>query len=114
MKCDISELKGKTIANVKGLSVESDVVTLTCTDGTAYQMYHDRDCCENVSVEDVCGDVDDLLSTVVSARCETSGDSNYERWTFYIIQTLKGAVTIRWYGESNGYYSVAVDVQQIA
>lgn len=32
-------------------------------------------------------------------------------WTFYQFRTHKGDVTIRWCGESNGYYGVDVRVK---
>ena len=109
---EFAELIGKRITSVDGLSVGSEEVTITCEDGSVYRMVHHQDCCESVKVEDIAGDVSDLVGLVVDARQESNSDNPPEKdyidcftWTFYIVQTDKGAVTIRWLGESNGYYS---------
>lgn len=120
---NISALNGRHIIHVGGLEKCSDAVTFVCSDGSEWRMAHSQDCCESVAVEDVVGDVVDLIdATVIEARSETSDTDpkGYEAaeyrddsftWTFYIIQTNKGAVTIRWLGESNGYYSEDVDFE---
>lgn len=108
------ELKGREIVAVSGLEVGSERVIFTCADGTRWDMYHAQDCCESVDVQDIVGDPADLIALVLDAR-EESGDTDPEgyqgseyresfTWTFYVIQTSRGAVTIRWLGESNGYY----------
>ena len=105
----VSDLIGKRIVAVHGLEKGSEEIAFDLSDGSVAKMYHKIDCCESVEVEDVVGDAADLEDAlVIDAREESS---EYEEasesgtWTFYIIQTDKGAVTIRWLGESNGYYS---------
>jgi hypothetical protein len=85
-------------------------------------MYHDQDCCEKVSVEDVYGDVDDILNTmIISAQevvnpedAENRPDAESYTWTFYNMATIKGYLTLRWYGSSNGYYSESVKFKRLA
>ncbi len=84
-----------------------------------FRMFHYQDCCERVTINDICGDLNDLVGTlIVSAEATTNSGRNEEMgdaftWTFYHIRTNKGTVTIRWYGSSNGYYSQSVDFEEL-
>ena len=112
--CEISRMNGETIKSVDGMEPGSTEITFHCESGNTFTMFHMQDCCESVSVEDVCGDASDVIGgVVVSAEERTdSGETDYgsQTFTFYDIQTTKGSVNIRWNGESNGYYSESVDV----
>lgn len=108
----MEQLVGKTMfATIR----DNDKVTMYCEDGRIYTMMHHQDCCETVILEDVCGDLDDLVDTpLVVAEFTTNKDEDpdYESatWTFYKFATIKGYVTLRWHGSSNGYYSESVDL----
>lgn len=34
-------------------------------------------------------------------------------WTFYRLATVRGGVTLRWYGTPNGYYSERVEFEEL-
>lgn len=113
---EFSELKGKIITELKVSKEE----IFHCKTGEVYKMYHRQDCCENVQIEDICGgDIEDIMFTpVLIAEVSTNKDNSKEHyesftWTFYKLGTIKGYVDIRWYGESNGYYSEEVDFVKI-
>ena len=125
---EMKDLIGETIKSFKvSEGYEGDVILITCVSGACFKMFHDQDCCESVSIEDICGDIDDLIGSVVldasevASRKDPEGavkerDSFYMdsfTWTFYKIDTDRGGITIRWYGESNGCYSEAVDFVRI-
>jgi len=121
----IEDLKGKILTKVEKIS--DDQIIFEAKSGEKWLMYHNQDCCENVRVEDICGDLDDLIGyPLLQAEEVTSHDNppnidpetiKYQgdsyTWTFYKLATIKGSVTIRWHGESNGFYSESVDFARL-
>lgn len=79
--------------------------------------YHGQECCERVNIEDVCGDLNDLVGVPLMVANQSSrheeDESGFESitWTFYTFRTVKGTVDVRWFGGSNGYYSERVSVR---
>ncbi len=116
----IDELLMRVLESVK--RTDDEELIFTCDTGEVYRMYHEQDCCESVYIEDIVGDIYDIVgSVIVEAECVTNSDDEGEdwtddsfTWTFYKIGTAKGFVTIRWYGESNGYYSEEVTFERVS
>ena len=114
------EVIGKVLKDVKVEYKDSDEIYFYFEDGSEYKMYHSQDCCEHVELEDVNGDVEDLIGEPLLLAEETSasdtlvgrGDDS-ATWTFYKFATIKGYVDIRWYGSSNGYYSERAEFRKV-
>lgn len=117
------ELKGKTLTNIKG-KVGDEIMVFTADNGDKYQMFHSQDCCESVGVEDIVGNLEDLIGSPILQAEEVVSSENPEgvkipkyqdsfTWTFYKLATIKGYVTVRWYGKSNGYYSESVTFKKV-
>jgi hypothetical protein len=106
---DFSILLGKTITAIE-VEESKEIVVFTLDNGDQYAMLHLQDCCEHVYLEDVDGDVNDLLGEPVLLAEEVTeqddkSDWECRTWTFYKLSTVKASVTFRWEGTSNGYYS---------
>ena len=115
----LSELVGKILSDV-AVNADMDEIVFRTNDGAVYCMYHLQDCCEEVYIEDICGELDWLIGTPILVAEERTSEGNckdeYDEsctWTFYTISTIKGTVVIRWYGTSNGYYSESVSFVRI-
>lgn len=115
----ISRLIGKTLVKYQ-VSNDKDFFALEDSDGIKYIFYHNRGCCENVSIEDIEGNLDDLLNSPIMKAVESKSNNHHRyddltssTWTYYKFATIKGYVDIRWFGSSNGNYSEEVDFATI-
>lgn len=112
---NFSDLVGVVLSEVRNIGNEE--IIFAATDGREWRMWHDQDCCESVFVEDVSGDLADLIGAPILVAEERESDEapagsspcdGSNTWTFYALRTIKGTVDIRWHGYSNGYYSESV------
>jgi hypothetical protein len=109
----ISDLIGKTLSAI-GVNEAEDIILFTCTTGEKYKMYHREDGNEHdCEIEDICGDLDDLIGSPLLVAEEVSSEGGEGTWTFYKLATGKGHVDLRWFGTSNGCYSESVDIIKI-
>ncbi|AOC55304.1 DUF7448 domain-containing protein [Bacillus pumilus] len=56
---EVSELLGKTLVEVTQQG--DDVLFFVTECGKEYRMYHYQNCCEDVHINDICGDLSDLI-----------------------------------------------------
>ena len=128
MSDPVAQLIGLTLNRIEGCLPDSDEVTFYSECGQQFRMYHEQDCCETVLLNDIEGDVDDLIgSPIVVAELVSDAaqqalkllipfpdrDGDCVQWTFYRLATAKGWVVLRWFGDSNGYYSTEVNFKRI-
>lgn len=120
---NISEFVGKVFTSIT-VNDSKDEIDFVTEAGEQYKMHHEQDCCESVSIEDIVGDLNDLLNNPILLAEEATSDvyppdkvapEYYESftWTFYKLATIKGYVDLRWYGSSNGYYSESVQISKL-
>lgn len=109
------EMIGVTMSDVSGASVGSEDMKFSGA-GKTFSFYHREDCRETVAIDEIHGDPSDLVGSPVLQAEEVSSEgapdpesSESWTWTFYKFATNKGAVTIKWLGTSNGYYSESVE-----
>jgi hypothetical protein len=107
---------GKTFVRVSG-SVDGDEMLFETATGERFMFAHQQDCCETVRINDIVGDLQDLVGEPILVAEEVKGatepdEEHYESYsyTFYKFATRKGYVDVRWLGESNGYYSESVEL----
>ena len=113
------QMLGKIFVQVTGSVGERAMVFVT-EDGVRFMFAHLQDCCESVEINDIVGDLQDLVGEPLLVAEEVRGatpepdpdEEHYDSYTytFYKFATRKGYVDVRWLGESNGYYSEDVDL----
>ncbi len=113
----MDEMLGKVMVEVRN---DGDELLFVDMDGTLFTFYHENECCESVSIDDIEGDLDFLVNSPILLAERVSStetddlppapneygysDDSYT-WTFFKFATIKGTVVVKWYGSSNGYYS---------
>lgn len=109
-------LVGRTVESVRVSNDELDLIF----DHDAFRFYHLQDCCESVSIHDISGDLNNLIGSPILEATEDivldEWPSDVQApwcvdsytWTTHTFRTKDHTVVVRWFGESNGYYSESV------
>lgn len=126
VRVDASELNGKRIAAIDVVDDpgKEHEIQITTECGRMFRFYHSVDCCESVQIAKAKDGDGNLLTLIgktlidVSHATDSENDPPSEHsdsWTNTTItfRTDSETVISRWIGESNGYYSEDVDLEEI-
>jgi hypothetical protein len=115
---DITELQGEVLTHID-VDESKGKVLLTTQKGRQILLHHIQDCCEHVYIENIEGEWLKLLGKplqVASGKEEDCSPESREgsgtRTTFK-FKVDNETVVCKWVGESNGYYSESVNIEDI-
>lgn len=103
---------------VKYVDIDKEEMKITCEDNSVFTFYHEQDCCEHVYIADTVGEPMSLkgwklLLVDMEATRESSCDGDESKTTTVVkFVTDENTVSVKWIGESNGYYSESVDLRE--
>lgn len=111
--CDLS---GQFVRGI--IEARQDGFIVFLTDEHVFFLEHDQECCESVYIEDIIGDLSELVGQKIVSAEDVYSDGTTENvecstWSFYKIQGEKDSVTIRFFGESNGCYSETAGLYRV-
>jgi hypothetical protein len=119
----LNDLVGKVAVSVTREEIDdNDGLLFHMEDGRTFALVHQQDCCEHVSIEDIAGDLQDLVGSPFTMAMSVSNEPGFEdgdddggshTWTFFKLATVKGYVDVRFYGSSNGYYGESADFYEV-
>ena len=75
----VDKLNGKILKHIQS---STDRLVFITDKNEKYLMFHQQDCCEDVQLEDVNGDLDDLLGVPILDAREEMSQAEESTWTF--------------------------------
>jgi len=73
MEAKLEELKGKILLSIK-VNEDNDEIIFRTVCGEVFKMYHESDCCESVSINDINGDLQDLVGSEILIAEEVNSE----------------------------------------
>ena len=122
---NIQELAGKKIVAIDIVDdpKKDHEIRIEIEGGRVFRFYHNQDCCESVRIAAPKDSDGSLLSLIGKEIREVTqeedrddgADTDYDSWTKTTItfRTDSETVISRWIGESNGFYSEDVDLEEV-
>lgn len=110
---------GATVTAVTGMEEDSNEAVIETDKGTV-RLRHFKDCCEDVRLLDVAGDPEDLVGGLIVTFEQRTGPLDPKKgkkpkggdtYTFFVIRTTRGDVTLRWGATEWTHYGTEITVQ---
>lgn len=112
VEVDFNVLKGKIIEDVTYIEEES-AIYFTTSKNKQYVLMHIDECCEDVDLVDIVGDLYSLVGNKIYLAEKISNSESKPlgrlqttyTWTYFKLASRGGYVTLSYYGTSNGHYT---------